>query len=150
MHRLQTCEILQRRVVECQKNHRPLHKKECKKRAAEIRDDRLFRQPDGSHLGECPICCLPLPLDLSKFTLNSCCCKFICNGCSHAHMKRELEQGLEERCVFCREPVPFTQEKMDQNEMKRVKANDPVALCKMGMKCRNEGNYEVAYNYNEC
>jgi len=30
---------------------------------AEIKDDKLFTQPDGTHLGECPICCLPLPLD---------------------------------------------------------------------------------------
>ena len=42
-------------------------------------------------------------------------------------------------------PCHLHRKKMDQNEMKRVKAN--VALCKMGMKCRNEGNYEVAFEY---
>ena len=59
------CKLVKYCSVECQKNHRPQHKKACKKRMAEIRDDRLFQQPDECCLGECPICCLPLPLDLS-------------------------------------------------------------------------------------
>jgi hypothetical protein len=49
--------------VECQKNHLPQHKKACKKRAAELRDELLLTQPDGIHLGECQICYLPLPID---------------------------------------------------------------------------------------
>src|SRR6056300_1851030 len=60
------CKLVRYCSVDCQKNHRPQHKKACKKRAAELRDDKLFTQPDESHLGECPICCLPLSLDLSK------------------------------------------------------------------------------------
>ena len=86
----------------CQKKHRPQHKRACKKRAAEIRDDNLFTQPDESHLGECPICCLPLPLDRKKSSIMSCCCKRICLGCSFANAKREFEQGLEQRCPYCR------------------------------------------------
>src|SRR6056300_838175 len=66
------CNLVKYCSVECQKNHRPQHKKTCKKRLAELRDDRLFRQPDESHLGECPICCLPMPLDNNKWTINSC------------------------------------------------------------------------------
>jgi TPR repeat protein len=31
--------------------------------------------------------------------------------------------------------------------MKRVKANDPAALCQMGSKCYNEGDYEGAFEY---
>src|SRR5210317_934204 len=71
------CKLVKYCSVECQKNHRPQHKKACKKRMAEIRDDKLFTQPDGSY-GECPICCLPLPIDENKFGLYSCCCKRIC------------------------------------------------------------------------
>ena len=56
------CKLVKYCSVDCQKNHRPQHKKACKKRAAEIKDDRLFTQPDGNQFGECPICCLPLPL----------------------------------------------------------------------------------------
>jgi hypothetical protein len=38
----------------------------CKKRAAELRDEILFKQPENTHLGDCPICFLPLSLDLEK------------------------------------------------------------------------------------
>jgi hypothetical protein len=60
------CKLVRYCSVECQKNHRSQHKKACKKRLGELRDDRLFTQPEGIHLGECPICCLPLPLDIEK------------------------------------------------------------------------------------
>src|SRR6056300_651088 len=60
------CNLVKYCSVDCQKNHRLQHKKACKHMMAEIRDDRLFRQPEISHLGECPICCLPLPLDVKK------------------------------------------------------------------------------------
>jgi hypothetical protein len=62
------CKLVKYCSVDRQKNHRPQHKKACKKRATEIRDDHLFTQPDGSCYGECPICCLPLPLDASKWS----------------------------------------------------------------------------------
>ncbi len=133
--------------VECQKNHRKQHKKACKKRAAEIRDDLLFTQPDESHLGECTICCLPLPLDYTKWTVNTCCCKRICRGCDWANKKREREQGLEARCPYCRDELPKTDEEMNQNYEKRIKATDPVALYLMGQKCNREGDYEGAVEY---
>ena len=43
----------------CQKAHRPQHKKECKKRAAELLDEALFKQPPPDE--DCPICFLTLP-----------------------------------------------------------------------------------------
>eukprot|EP00984_Skeletonema_dohrnii_P024979 scaffold14127_cov67-Skeletonema_dohrnii-CCMP3373.AAC.1 len=42
--------------IKCQKEHRPKHKRDCKKRAAELRDEILFKQPECSHFGDCPIC----------------------------------------------------------------------------------------------
>jgi tetratricopeptide (TPR) repeat protein len=140
------CRLVKYCSVECQKNHRPQHKKACKKRVAEIRDDRLFRQPDESYLGECPICCLPLPID-SKSMIHSCCCKRICKGCNYANRKREMEEDLEQRCPYCREPLPETGEENEKNYMKRFKANDPVAMCQMGKTCREEGDYEGAIPY---
>ena len=115
--------------------------------AAEIRDDKLFMQPDESHLGECPICCLPLPLDLSKSGITSCCCEHICYGCDHANQTRETLQGLEQRCPYCREPLTKTEEEIEKNQKKRVKANDPVALRELGKKCRDEGDYNRAFQY---
>ncbi len=139
------CKLVKYCSVECQKIHRPQHKKACKKRAAEIRDDDLFTQPDGSHLGECPICCLPLSLDGTKSVINSCCCKAICKGCDYANQKREKEQGLEYTCPYCREELPDTQEEADQNYTERAKANDPVALRLVGKILCDEGNYEGAF-----
>ena len=77
------CNLVKYCSVDCQKNHRPQHKKACKKRLAEMHDDRLFKQPDISHMGECSICCLPLSIDMRKCILAGCCCKIICNGCDY-------------------------------------------------------------------
>ena len=141
------CKLVKYCSVDCQKKHRPQHKKACKKRAAEICDDNLFRQPNESNLGECPICCLPLPLDNKKWRMNSCCCKRICLGCNHANILREEELSQYPKCSFCREPLPKTEEEVNQNLIKRLKANDPVALCQMGNNCEREGDYEGACEY---
>ena len=100
---------------------------------AEIKDDKLFTQPDGTHLGECPICCLPLPLD-QQISDELVLCKRICRGCEYANYLCEWEEGLENKCAYCGEPVPKTQEEGHQKAMKRVKANDPVALHGVGSK----------------
>jgi hypothetical protein len=141
------CKLVKYCSVECQKNHRPMHKKACKKRAAELRDDKLFRQPEETHLGECPICCLPLSLDETKLSINSCCCKYVCRGCVLANSEREMEMGLEQRCPFCRELIPEEQEEGIQNYVERAKANDPVALFRMGAECHKKGDYEGASEY---
>ena len=141
------CNLMKYCSVECQKNHRPQHKNACKKRAAEIREDRLFQQPEISHHGECPICCLPLSLDENKSRTNSCCYKMICLGCGCANMKREMEQGLEHKCPFCREPSPETQEEAKMIATKRVEVNDPVALCQVGIQRLMEGDYEASFQY---
>ena len=103
--------------------------------------------PDESCYGECPICCLPLPLDERESRFMGCCSKIICNGCSYANKKREIEAGLEKRCPFCREPLPESQEESFKRAMKRVKKNDPVALAEMGGKHYQEGDYKTALEY---
>ena len=70
------------------------YEEECKKRAAESRDKILFRQPESSHLGDCPICLIPL---------STCCCKIICDGCDYANKMREDENGLEQSIEGSRE-----------------------------------------------
>jgi len=110
-------------------------------------DDFLFRQPDESYLGNCPICCLPMPLDWSKWCTTSCCFKRYCNGCRYANYLREMEQGLVQRCLFCREPLAKSNEEIKQKTLERVKVNDPVALYAMGASCHREGNYEGAFMY---
>eukprot|EP00984_Skeletonema_dohrnii_P022631 scaffold11731_cov74-Skeletonema_dohrnii-CCMP3373.AAC.2 len=119
------CKLVRYCSVACQRDHLPIHEATCKKRVAELRDELLFAQPKSSHLGECPICFLPLPLDgRGKIMMKSCCSKVICDGCWYA-MKRT--------CPFCRHPAPATKAEVDANTMKRVEANDRVAMRQMGI-----------------
>ena len=89
--------------VKCQKEHWTQHIKECKKRTAELRDELLFKQPESSHLGDCPICCLPLSVDKRKSVMMSCCGKLICNGCDFANNNRVDERNRRFPCPFCRQ-----------------------------------------------
>jgi hypothetical protein len=141
------CDLVKYCSDTCEANHRPQHEKMCKKRLAELRDDNLFTQPDESHMGECSICCLPLPIDPSKSTFMSCCSKYICNGCDYANQVREYEAGLEPRCAFCREPAPKSKEESEKRIMKRIKKNCPVAMCHMGKKRYHAGDYDKAFVY---
>ncbi len=141
------CNLVKYCSDDCRENHREQHKKMCKKRMAAIRDKDLFEQPDESHLGECPICCLPLLINAEKTMINTCCSQFICNGCNYANIKREIAAGLEPRCPYCREPVPNSEEKFDKQCMKRIKKNCPAAMSHMGTKHRDEGDYKTALEY---
>ena len=78
--------------------------------------------------------------------MTPCCSKIICNGCDFAGLKQELEQRRERTCIFCRHPVPNQQE-ANRILMKRVEANDPVALLQLGSIHFNEGNYKSAFEY---
>ncbi|KAK1733630.1 hypothetical protein QTG54_015673 [Skeletonema marinoi] len=131
----------------CQKEHKSQHEEACKKRAAELRDEILFRQPESSHLGDCPICCLPLPLDLKKSVMQACCSKIICKGCSHANGMREIEGSLQQRCPFCRKPSIETDEEGDKRWMKRIEANDSVAVTQKGIQQFKKGDYSSAFEY---
>jgi hypothetical protein len=141
------CKFIRYCSVTCQRDHRPKHKRECKKRAAELRNEILFRQPESSHLGDCPICCLPLSLDLNKSCMKECCSKMICHGCIYANIIREREQKIESKCPFCRHPMPKSQEEADRNMMKRVEVNDPVALREEGTRRFKKGDYKSAFEY---
>ena len=137
------CYLVRYCSVKCQREHRPQHKKECKKRAAELRDEILFKQPESTNLGDCPICFLPFSIDLKKSSMMPCCSKIVCIGCDHANQKREGEDV----CPFCRHPAPTSQEESDMNRMRRVEANDPFAFRRMGERCSDEKDYKSAVEY---
>ena len=132
---------------ECQKEHRIQHNEECEEQAAELHDEILFKQPESSYLGDCPICCLPLPIDDQKSFLMTCCCKRFCDGCELANKIREIGLDLEEKCLFCRQALPSTYDENIQRLMKRVEAKDPAATREMGMDRYNEGDYRSAFEY---
>eukprot|EP00984_Skeletonema_dohrnii_P010386 scaffold4045_cov105-Skeletonema_dohrnii-CCMP3373.AAC.10 len=141
------CYLVKYCSVKCQKEHRPKHKRECKKRAAELRDELLFKQPESTHLGDCPICCLPLPIKGKKSNMMACCSKTICNGCDRANQMREFEGKLLRKCLFCRTATPKSKEEADRIQMKRIEVNDPVAMRLMGGKRDGEGDYDGAIEY---
>ena len=141
------CDLVKYCSDDCQTHHREHHEEECKKRVAELRDRDLFTQPDSSCFGECPICCLPLSLESNTSTMMSCCSKLICNGCNYANKVREFEAGLERRCVYCREPLPKSDEEHDKSKMKRIKKNCPVAIREEGKRYFDKEDYETALEY---
>ncbi len=123
------CDLVKYCSDACQNNHREQHEEECKKWKAELGDRDLFTMPDGSHLGECPICCLSLPIDISKSAMSACCSNRICSGCCYANQMREISEGLEQRCAFCREPAPKSHEEAHKKMMERIKKkNCPAAM----------------------
>jgi hypothetical protein len=114
---------------------------------AELRDEILLKQPESSCYGDCPICFLPLSLDITKSNMTACCSKMICIGCSYANLIRQLEQKIERKCPFCRHPAPKSEEETVRIRMKRVEANDPVALREEGKGRLHEGDYKSAFEY---
>jgi tetratricopeptide (TPR) repeat protein len=136
----------------CQRSHWPTHKKDCKLRAAELRDEALFKDPPPK--GDCPICFLPMPEDLISCvsllpaTTSSVpifdfakaneelankaievyyerCGKNICRGCIHSCI-----QSGNYKCPFCNSVRRGKTEKEQVEEvLKRVEANDASAMC---------------------
>ena len=141
------CNLVKYCSDECMEDHKSEHKEDCKKLAAELRDELLFKQPESTHFGDCPICSLPIPFDGKKFVLNSCCSKFICKGCSYANRMREIELRQNATCPFCRERMPRTTEEAHTQNMKRIEANDPIAICKRGVEQYNKKEYICALEY---
>eukprot|EP00984_Skeletonema_dohrnii_P001166 scaffold358_cov95-Skeletonema_dohrnii-CCMP3373.AAC.2 len=141
------CKSVRYCSVKCQRQHRPQHKRACKKRAAELHDEILFRQPESSYRGDCPICCLPISLDNDKSIMMTCCSKKICDGCVHSYGMRIFQEKLEPTCPFCRHPAPESKDEEEQNIMKRVKANDPAAMVQMGLHRYEAGDYDDAFRY---
>jgi TPR repeat protein len=134
----------------CQRNHWSMHKKQCKIRAAELRDEALFKDPPPKE--DCPICFLPMPVQLIccaslppatiysvpiyNFAIANegfvdteeyftCCGKCICQGCVHSFRVSEKIS----KCLFCNtDRSSKTDEEIVEEIVKRVEANDAVAI----------------------
>ena len=125
------CRLVKYCSVDCQRAHRKEHKGECKKRAAELKDEKLFtlgqERPEGDF---CPICTLPIPIPMYKHSFfNVCCMKRVCHGCGIAAQKRGMFD-----CPFCRTPIQY----QEDNDLalallqKRVDAEDPATISHLG------------------
>ena len=102
------CKLVKYCNRDCQIEHRPQHKKACKKRAAELYDAALFKEHTPE---DCPICFLPLPSAAQEIFF-SCCGKIICSGCVSM-----FESGAKRLCAYCRTPPAESNEE----ELKRLK-----------------------------
>ena len=96
------CKMVKYCSRECQSAHRQQHKKECRKRVAELHDEKLFTVPPQKE--DCPICFLRMPSLASSQIFMACCGKTICCGCFFASGAKI--RGDKEKCPFCRTPAP--------------------------------------------
>jgi TPR repeat protein len=138
----------------CKKKHRHKHKDACGKRvtklreeelererrAAELHDEKLFKQPPPNE--DCPICMLPLPTLETGISYNSCCGKTMCSGCIHAVAVRDID---EQKCPFCRTPAPTTNKEAMGRLEKRIEAGDAVAIYGLGC-CYANGSRGLPQN----
>ena len=134
------CKMIKYCNRDCQIAHRPQHKKECKKRAAELHDEKLFKQPPLKE--DCDICMLLLPSLYTGSKYRGCCGKIICSGCIYAVAIRD---GLS-LCPFCRTPAPTTDEEMIEQYKKRMKVDDEVAIYGLGCFYSN-GSYGLPQDH---
>ena len=147
-----TCRLVKYCNAKCQHKHWPKHKKTCKQRATELRDEVLFKDPPPKE--DCSICFLPMPILLISCatlppatilsvpiydfaianeelatepmeTYYPCCGKSICKGCVHSF----CESGNDAKCPFCNSNRGGkTDEESVEEVMKRVEANDAGAI----------------------
>lgn len=113
------CKLVKYCSVTCQKNHRRKHKKDCKKRAAEIHDEALFQTPNLRE--DCPICFLPLPFN-KQTIFQLCCGKIVCDGCMYKAASDWHNFAFP--CPFCRVPKHQSDEELFERLNKKVNAND--------------------------
>ena len=136
------CKLVKYCHVTCQKAHRKQHKKECRKRAAEIHDEKLFKQPPRRE--ECPICFLRMPSFEMGWKYNACCGKIICSGCAYAGAK--MDGNVDQLCPFCRAVAPKTDEEGMKQIQKRVEVDDAQAIYELGV-CYSQGIYGLPQDY---
>eukprot|EP00579_Thalassiosira_antarctica_P010984 CAMPEP_0201921174 /NCGR_PEP_ID=MMETSP0903-20130614/9580_1 /ASSEMBLY_ACC=CAM_ASM_000552 /TAXON_ID=420261 /ORGANISM="Thalassiosira antarctica, Strain CCMP982" /LENGTH=305 /DNA_ID=CAMNT_0048458087 /DNA_START=115 /DNA_END=1032 /DNA_ORIENTATION=- len=122
------CKLVKYCSVTCQKAHRPRHKKQCKRRAAELFDEALFQEPPPKD--DCPICFLPLWFGTENRIYQSCCGKFLCRGCFYAveAERRKSRPNIPAHCPFCRTTAYTSNEEFLERCKKRMEANDVEAF----------------------
>ena len=133
------CKMVKYCSRECQISHRPQHKKECKKRAAELYDEKLFKDVERE---ECPICMLPLSFEKGTASFESCGGKSICIGCLYA---MRMSEG-KDLCAFCRTPAATSNKEHKKRTKKLMQAGNANAFNMLGFSYA-VGKLELPQDY---
>ena len=131
------CKMVKYCNASCKKKHRHKHKKHCDEqvrlateRAAELHDEKLFKQPPPAE--DCPICYLRMPI-LNMGVYEACCGKVLCTGCVHAPVyDNQGNEVDDEKCHFCRVPTPSSVKELVKRVKIRVDLGDPIAIHHLG------------------
>ena len=128
-----SCKSVKYCNVSCQKAHRKQHVHECKKRAAELLEEALFKQPPPRK--DCAICMHQLPI-AEETVYKSCCGTTICTGCIYGQM--EASGTKPQRvlpnlpCPFCRLQMVYSYKESIDRYNKRMELGDADAFFTMG------------------
>jgi len=149
------CKMVKYCNAACKKKHRHKHKQDCEehirlaaKRAAELHDEKLFKEPPIIN-EDCPICFVRLPSLDSGWKYMPCCGKVICNGCAYAPIYDNQGNEVDsEKCPFCRTPWPESNEEGVKRGEKRIEVGDAQAMLSLG-RCYHEGTNGFRQDYNK-
>ena len=130
LKRCTACKMVRYCSRDCQVAHRPTHKKACKKRAAELFDEELFKDPPERE--ECPICLIRLPYDENGLVFHGCCGKVLCAGCVHVKRKEDARSGNDQTCLFCGTPASKTEKEVIDRLRKGVEQNNALSMQQLG------------------
>ena len=136
LKRCTACKMVRYCSHDCQVAHRLHHKKACEKRAAELLDEELFKDPPERE--ECPICRFPLPFVEMNSVFYGCCGKVVCCGCVHAKRKEDIKSGKDFEswsCPFCRTPNPKSEKEVIYQLHRGVERNDARSMVKLAGYC---------------
>jgi TPR repeat protein len=136
------CKLVKYCNASCQRAHRPQHKKECRKRAAELHDEALFNEPLPRE--ECPICLLTLPITAEEQKYQTCCGTMLCSGCIYAANTADTRK----LCPFCRTPEATSEAEAIERLKKRVEADDANAMRNLG-NLYSHGEMGLPQDYNK-
>jgi len=143
------CKMVKYCNAACKKKHRHKHKKDCEEhvrqaaeRAAELHDEKLFKQPPPP-FEDCPICFLRMPSYPSGSSYQSCCGKVICSGCGFAPVyDNQGKKDDIQKCPYCRAPAPtiITVEDSHERYKRRMEVGDAHAIYNLGCCYHDGGN----------
>jgi len=142
----------------CQQEHLEVHKTECERIEAVLKNGETFAEEDYLDLSEevndeesglfsepperpdCHICMIRLPIELRLWTYRACCGKMICSACNFDNMHACYRNEMDWVCPFCRAPTLKKDQKFLCME-KRAGLGDAEAMWMLASHYRDGDGY---------